>query len=189
MKNLRKLAVSLIAILGLAGCTVSGSPSKSSGSSASSADSSSVTSGESSSASGSSSIPGSSSSSSTSSEEQVISYTAAEAIDAVAGIMTEAFGQTVTAKHNANGDYIVLNFGATEASTIKGYCSYFIPEGFELVVDWAEDSFDDGTPVEYTIYVCGDIALQYAVYAVSGYEGEEADYNGLYLQIDAYSIA
>ena len=122
-------------------------------------------------------------------EEPAISYTAAEAIDAVASIMTEAFGQTVTAKHNTNGDYIVLNFGEAEADTIKGYCSYFIPEGFELVSDWAEDAFEDGTPVEYTDYLCGETVLEFLVYEVSGYEGDEAGYNGLYLQINAFLVA
>ena len=121
--------------------------------------------------------------------EPTVTYTAAEAIDAVAGIMTEAFNQTVAANHDDNGDYIVLNFGDAKADTIKEYCSNFIPEGFELAVDWSEDSFEDGTPVEYTSYVCGDIALQYAVYTVSGHEGDEAGYNGLYLQIDAYLFA
>ena len=120
------------------------------------------------------------------SSELVVSYTAAEAIDAVASIMTEIFGQTVTAKHDTNGDYIVLNFGEAEADTIKGYCSHFIPEGFELFSDWTESSFQDGTPVEYTDYLCGETALEFLVYEVSGYEGDEAGYNGLYLQIEAF---
>lgn len=119
-------------------------------------------------------------------DEPVISYTAAEAIDAVAELISATFKQTVTAQHNDNGDYIVLNFGDAEAADVKGICEKFIPEGFELGSDWAEDTFEDGTPVEYADYSCGKTVLEFLVYKVSGYEGDEAGYNGLYLQIGAF---
>ena len=111
---------------------------------------------------------------------------APEAIDEVATLMTAVFGQTVNAYHNANGDYIVLNMGDMEAATLEYYCDLlFVPDLFEAVADWAADSFSDGTPVDFIDYVCGNIVLEYLVYEVSGYEGDEADYNGTYLQIQA----
>jgi len=111
---------------------------------------------------------------------------APEAIDEVAALMTTVFEQTVNAYHNANGDYIVLNMGDIDTETLEMYCDYlFIPDYFEALADWAADSFSDGTPVDFIDYACGNIVLEYLVYEVSGYEGDEAGYNGTYLQIQA----
>jgi hypothetical protein len=111
---------------------------------------------------------------------------APEAIDEVAALMTTVFEQTVNAYHNANGDYIVLNMGDMDTATLEYYCDLlFVPELFEAEADWAADSFSDGTPVDFIDYKCGNIVLEYLVYEVSGYEGDEAGYNGTYLQIQA----
>lgn len=143
----------------------------------------------------SSSVPAESSSqeppveSSSSSEPEII-YTAAEAIDAVASLMSTAFGETVSANHTDEGEYIVLNLGNTAHDTIKAYSEYyFVPEGFEMIADWAEDSFGDGTPVEYADFICGDTGLEYLVYDVSGYEGDLEGYNGTYLQVQAFDLS
>jgi len=115
---------------------------------------------------------------------------AADAIDAVADLMTDVFGQEISANHNDNGDYIVLNMGDMDAATLEYYCDLlFIPDGFEAAEDWAADSFSDGTPVDYIDYVCGNVALEYLVYEVSGYEGDQAGYNGTYLQIQAFELS
>jgi len=165
MKNLRKLAVSLIAILGLAGCTVSGSSSKGSGSSASSADSSSVTSGESLSASGSSSILGSSSS-------LFLSLSSSGEIPPVEGLSpAEAAAEVASCWGGSSGelkDYpgIFGAYGAFSAASysvedIKGYVPHFVPEEFELDSDWEET---DGTySCEYINAI--STKLEFYVYA------------------------
>ena len=112
-------------------------------------------------------------------------YTAASAIDAVADLLTEMLSSPVTASHNANGDYIVLNFGSSiDAATMKLYSDYFfVPEGFEKQGDWVTDAFSDGTPVDYVDYICGAVALEYLVYEV-----DDAQYGGLYYQVQAFTL-
>ena len=114
-----------------------------------------------------------------------VSYTVASAIDAVADLMTATFGETVTANHDTDGDYIVLNFGdSVTLATLKTYCdSYFIPEGFAADGAWTSAQFSDGTPVDYRDYVWSSIVLEYCVFEVTGESVEE--YNGNYLQISS----
>ena len=113
------------------------------------------------------------------------SYTAASAIDAVADLLSEMLGSSISAYHNDNGDYIVLNFGTSiDAETMKLYSDYFfVPEGFEKQGDWTTDAFSDGTPVDYVDYVCGAVALEYLVYEV-----DDAQYGGLYYQVEAFTL-
>lgn len=141
---------------------------------------------------GGSSVTGDSSSEESSVTDPAPAYTPAEAIDAVAELASAALGTTITANHVDYGDYIVLNFGTNEISQIKSAATtYFVPEGFVLLMeDWASDTFTDGTPVDYIVYSWnGDVLLEFDVYTESSYEGSEADYNGNYLQIDAYEQA
>ena len=114
-----------------------------------------------------------------------VSYTVASAIDAVADLMAATFGETVTANHDTDGDYIVLNFGdSITLATLKTYCdSYFIPEGFAADGAWTSAQFSDGTPVDYRDYVWSSIVLEYCVFEVTGESVE--DYNGNYLQISS----
>jgi len=132
--------------------------------------------------------PAPSSASESSSEEPVeITYTAAEAVDAVAEIISGIFGADVSAAHDDDGDYLVLNFGSAPADTIKAYCDYFIPEGFEPIGDWESDQFGDGTPVDYLDCVCGDVGLEFLVYEID----DEAmpGYGGTYLQVVAFDLS
>ena len=113
------------------------------------------------------------------------SYTAASAIDAVADLLSEMLESGISAYHNDNGDYIVLNFGTSiDAETMKLYSDhFFVPEGFEKQGDWTTDAFSDGTPVDYVDYVCGAVALEYLVYEV-----DDAQYGGLYYQVEAFTL-
>lgn len=141
----------------------------------------------------SSSVPAESSSQeppveSSSSEEEVISYTPAEAIDAVAGIISNLFQAQVAGNHDDDGDYLVLNFGEADPAQIKGYCGYFVPEGFEAAMeDWESDAFEDGTAVDYIDFICGNVVLEFMVFQIVN--EENPDYSGTYLQIVAFDVS
>ncbi len=125
-------------------------------------------------------------------EEKGPTYTLASAIDAVGELLNETFqddfSENIT-HDETEGDYIVVNFGDSGTSDQLEEISdtYLVPEGFKAEMEeWGDDTFSDGTPVRFIDYVCGDVVLEYCVYTVSGYEGDQAGYNGLYYQVASY---
>ena len=120
-------------------------------------------------------------------EDTPIEYTAASAIDAVADLLNEMLSSPISAKHTDDGDYIALNFGSgLTATQLKSYSdTFFVPEGFTTTMEaWGTDSFNDGTPVEYIDYVCGNVTLEYLIYSVE----EPEEYAGLYYQVVALEL-
>ena len=58
--------------------------------------------------------------------------------------------------------------GSVFYNAMKGYvASLFVPAGFELVVDWTEGEFDDGTAFEACAYINGSTVLEFYVYSLT----------------------
>ena len=83
------------------------------------------------------------------------------------------------------GMYLAANVSLEQ---LKGIVPQIIPEGFELVSDWAESQFTDGTPFEGCAYLCGETVLEFAVYADVYQDGEDS-LDVSVLQVASYSIA
>lgn len=104
------------------------------------------------------------------SAEEVVTYTAETAIDAIAAHISQYLQSSITAQHTEQGHYFGINFGTSmEVDKMKGYVtSLFIPEDFTLVeTDWQVGAFDDGTEVNYIHTQANGAWAEYDVYSIT----------------------
>ena len=86
--------------------------------------------------------------------------------EAAANYVASFFEETAEEIEDGVFYYGVLTDIAVDA--MKGYvASLFVPAGFELVVDWTEGEFDDGTAFEACAYINGSTVLEFYVYSLT----------------------
>ena len=95
--------------------------------------------------------------------EEEITWTPEEAVSHVASYFNGTVTEIDDGLFYTGGMFYASSYSVED---MKYYTeNLFVPAGFELVVDWTADEFEDGTACEYCIYLCGDTVLEFVVYS------------------------